>query len=433
MSSAPGRMDGLHITGVLALAFFLIIGAHYVFKASCGSMLVERYGPSGVPMADLLEAVLAIGVVIPVLSSSRLRVRLSAILGVAAALAVFILSLAPMVPRQAQAYDFALFATFLAGGLLISLSNYSVWMLLTATVEQRTGLHVTVFGAGAQVAMILASFGVEKLLDYTTPAKLLWLVAVGYAAAWAILLAGVRRFRCVAGRSTEFAALALRNRDAIGLTGVLTVLRSPYLRLLCLVIIAHITFGQAMRWRVYEQASASDTVSGAAAMLTVFYRYSGFAALGAQLILLPLAFRFVKVQRGLFIQPAIGILSLALLLQSTSPEAIFASIAVFTSVDYTINKAMSEVLYIPLPIHVKVQVKSVIAMLVPKLGAMIASALILSFGADRLDLWAGTLCAVAVVWTAAAALALQYYRKIQSNVTLERYESIDAVAVDAPR
>lgn len=70
-------MRGLNYTGLLAPAFYLIIGSRHLFKMSRRAMLIERYGVWGVPWADLLGGLLALLLVIPTLSPSRLHLWLS--------------------------------------------------------------------------------------------------------------------------------------------------------------------------------------------------------------------------------------------------------------------------------------------------------------------------------------------------------------------
>jgi hypothetical protein len=411
-------------TALLAAAFYFVIASHYVFKSVCGALVVKKFGAKGIPRIDALESVLAVVLCVLVLSSRRLKARFSSLVAFAAFVSICVLVSFPVCYASEGFQRPALVLFYIAGGALVSMGVYCVWMLLTATVVTSITKHITVFGAGAQLAVVTSGFVTKAMLPRVSVPSLALLVAAGYVVGFALVVIAARRYQCFGGELRQYFC-ADRLARGHPIRSLWEVLRSRYTRLLALVILAQTAFGQIIRWRIYEFSQRSETVEEAVSMLSTFFQYSGYACLAAQLVVVPLAFRFVTPRYGLLVQPAIGVCSLFLLAGASTATGLYLAVAVFTSFDYTLNNCMRESLLIPTPLSVKVHLKSALALLVPKAGVIVSSAVILLLSQAGGYGWVTAMACVVVVWVAAAWQLLRAYSRLSAGTQWSAAASVD--------
>jgi len=390
------------------VAFFLAIGSHYFFKAASGGLATKSLGAKGLAELRIIEAGIAILFVVLVLRVRWHRARLSTvILSFCGAGALFLLSL-PVLLQAFGASYWLLSIMILSGALLNEISVYGSWVLITTCVGKRPLHQIAAFGVGGQVAMLLTSTAIPSLLKSYSVGTLCTFSGIGYVFAFGLLGIGMRAF---AGRGIRLESQTYWQADPIkGILGdTLSAVRISYLRALSTVIICTLIFKAGLNWNIYLLAESAPDVKTAVVLLAGFYKYSSIACIGAQVVLVPLAFRFVTPKWGLFILPFVGFAALGSVYLSTGYVTLFLGLALFGSLDYTVNNCMRESLFVRMPLHAKVHVKSVMALLVPKCGNLCGAGLVLGLTHLPSGARALVLGAVAIGWCAAAWQVRYHY------------------------
>jgi hypothetical protein len=408
---------------VLAAAFFCVIGAHYVMKSAYGALTVKAVGARGIPAITLITTITTLGVTFLVLGSHWVQVRFSVLTAMLGGSAVLVLALFPLLWVHVGGFP-SLVVLFLASSAALAVGVYSVWTLLTAVVARLNWLHMTLFGAGAQIGVVTSTSMTQLLLGVIPVHWLPTVAAAGYLLAALLVMLSASRFSCYGQTAGFHQWNAFRNGSPLG-RDILAFARSPYLRLLALVILAQTIMGDAIQWRIYKATEATDDVQSAAAMLSQFYQYIGLACLATQVAVVPLAFRFLTPRYGILIQPLLGLVAAALLGFMGAPSAILVVVALYSSLDYTLNNCMRESLYGPLPIETKVYPRAVISMAFPRFGSMVASMLMLGCGSFGNGFWTIVLLLVGIAWLVPAWHAGQIYGRIRSEPIDQCEDSVD--------
>lgn len=417
-------------TGVLAAAFFLAIGSHYLIKTACNAMIVTHFGAKGIPQLSMIEAALALGLSLSVVSARSVRVRLSSLVGAIATIAILVLASAPYLLRPPLPQATVVVSLYLCGIVLNTVSMYCVWMLQTSTVVSKQWLYMTAFGAAPQVAMIISTSATRYYLPRMNVEYLPTIGSLGYIGAFALIVYAVARFPCAGGSArllvserhvNEAGCLSYPMRD------FLDVFRLPYLRLLVAVSVCQAVFSGVSRWKAYLLMDTCPGVKDAAMLLAQFYQYTGVAALIVQLTVVPLAFRLLTPKWGLMLQPLMGAVAAAFITVTESATGLFASLALYASFDYTVNNCMRESLYVPLPLHVKVKTKSVMSMIVPRVSVVVSAGAVIVVSMCRPQIVPWVMGALIAFWSVVVFGIERQYAAVGTAPLTDVAESADEV------
>jgi AAA family ATP:ADP antiporter len=208
-------------------------------------------------------------------------------------------------------------------------------------------------------ARLVKSIGTDNLMLVLVPILLLLISLVQYLIRrHSLPSAGEHGGKSIGAGQTAFRAVAK------------TVLASPYLRLIVglLALSAIVTLTVDFQFKIVVQAAYHTKDQ-----LTAFFAsFSAYLAFGAFLLQVSAGSRFVEkfgVRTTLFILPAALILGTMTLI--AFPVALWAG-GVLKGSDYTlrysIDRATTELLYVPVPQSVKTQIKAIIDMIVQRIA-----------------------------------------------------------------
>jgi hypothetical protein len=303
-------------------------------------------------------------------------------------------------------------------------------MLQTSTVVKKQWLYMTAFGAAPQVAMILSTSATRDYLPRMNVEHMPVLASLGYIGAFALIVYAMARFPCAGGAGQLFAGVPPAARAggvSSPMQDFLHVVRLPYLRLLVLVSLCHAVFGDVSRWKAYLLMETSPGVKEAATLLAQFYQCTGVAALAVQLTLVPLAFCLLTPRWGLMLQPLVGAVAAIFISATQSATGLFVSLALYASFDYTVNSCMRESLYVPLPLHMKVRTKSVMAMIVPRVSGLVSSGTVVVVSMFRPQIVPWVMAGLLGLWGLAAIGVKREYAKVGAAPLSDVAQSADCV------
>ena len=422
-SPHPGE---LRKTLILAAAFLLVFLAHYVSRPAVEGILVKRFGATNVPLAALVRDVFALPVTLVVLASHRRSFRLSkAIISIIVPCSAVLIA----VPffQDPAGYSLIAFLLYLASGILVNTGQYCTWMLFTSSVVTRSWLYFTIFGCGPQVSVIVSSTLARQILANWGVEKLLWVGCAVYLPAWIVIIYSMRRFACFGGKPEEIVRSDPKfDEKQVSLGALRDLLVVPYTRFLCLAIFLQVVVGEALRWKIFVQADKTASLAGAADLLSRFFQQTGFISLATQLFIVPLLF-LILVRRGLVIQPVLSLFAIMILTENASAVLVVLAVATYISFEYTVNNCMREVLYIPLPLNLKVRLKAALAILIPNIAHLVGSAIVFALTALSGVAWQLAVAGISILWLGSAWRVTQLYKRIADTRLTETAPAADAV------
>jgi hypothetical protein len=368
----------------LGMAFFLVISSHYIFKSVSGGLVIARLSAFGIPRIDLLDSLASLLLCLLLYSVPRLRRRLSgfAIPLLMAGAALF-LAFPVIYSRWQGPQAPVLILLSLVGTSLCSLGVYLSWMLFTSTVATKRWTMITVFGACAQGAVIVGTSGANLWMGRHAALPLLQVSAVGYGVAALLFFRALRRFPCFSTAEIEELPKAGRRPEMAR-----SPLTSSFFLAMLGLIAAQIAFRQILQWRVFVVAEgAGNTAQEASLSLATFYRLQGMLSLASQCLLVPVIFRYFSPIWTICIQPICGLLAIASIAIASDASALIALIAIYSSLDYTVNNCVRESLFVEHGAAMKIFAKTWLAILLPKLASMAGSASILAVKTYGIRSW----------------------------------------------
>ncbi|HEX3150053.1 MAG TPA: hypothetical protein VHR66_18395 [Gemmataceae bacterium] len=396
-------------TVTLGLAGFFLIGSFNITQTAINSLVLNTFGPEGIPLADLFKAGTATLFCAIVLYQRKLRVKLSRVVIGLNSLAMVYLLIFPLLQHLLPGLRQTLvLALALNGSALITSGIYSVWMLFTTVVPGAKTKHFTLFSVFLQVAAVAAVYLIRYLLATHNISELLRYGASGYAVAYSLVGIAMLRYSGVGGRLADFAEIEDKAAQQ-PLRAIAGAFSRPYLRGLFLVIILDVAFGSMVAWRVFRLAAQEHAVEDVALLLNRYGEYVSWGALLSQLVAVPFFFHVLTPRYGLLVLPTAGMLVVTAVGLGVPAAAAIPIVATYTALDYTVNNCMRESLYMSLPLTVKVHFKSVFAFLAPRAGSVCGSLLLLAASRWGLWLWFAALVVVGTMWVLVAWRVLRFY------------------------
>jgi AAA family ATP:ADP antiporter len=418
--------------GAPLFAYLLLIVASYVLgQVVRDALFLGRFRAEQLPWADM-AVFLLVGVVVAVYIRMGRRTALPALVAgslailTATGLLLWALTLTPL--PHSVTYS----AIYIWVGILGALAPAQVWTIANYVLAPREAKRLFgLLGSGATVGTVFGGVFSHAASKRFGAESLLLAIAVLLAASAALVLAAWRR-----SSRGPASFIGGEGREAPRTLGesIALVRDSPYLRAIAgLVCVSSFVTGVA-GWQF--KAVAQDVFQrkdALAAFFGSFNAWVGLATLGAQLLLTS------RVLAGFGLRVALFALPLALLAGSTGMllTAGLAAAVWMRGSDkvfrYSIDRPATELLYLPLPPHVKAQVKSFIDIVIWRLGDGLAAVAILALatfgGLDVREISVVTML-FGGAWLAIAARAeRRYVAMLRESIQQHR---LDAERASAP-
>jgi AAA family ATP:ADP antiporter len=422
-----GRGD-LRRGALLFTYLFLVIGSYVVGKAARDALFLDRFAAIQLPYADIAIAVLvgfAVAAYVRVGRRTGLRDLQIVTLLFLAANAVGFWWLARF---SGWPWTFPIFYIWV--GIYGVLAPVQVWTLANYALTTREAKRLFgLVGSGAIAGWICGGAVTRLFADRHGTESLLLAMAVALVAC-AGVVAAIWRER---GRQAEGGAARPEEEAAAGVRrGIAAIAGSAYLRAIAAVICLSSFVTTLAGWQF--KAFAKRFLETKDALAAFFGDFNFFAGILCLLVQLFLTSRLLK---RFGIGPALFVVPVALLLGSTGVLVWFslAAAVLLKGSDqilrYSIDKSTVELLYLPVPGDIKVQVKSFIDTVIWRLGDGLAGVALLLAAAPlglaaRPDRVSWMNLALIGCWLAAAAVARRRY------VTTLR-DSIQKHRLDAER
>ncbi|MEZ2247320.1 hypothetical protein [Microcoleus sp.] len=417
----------LERTLLLGTSFLLIIGSLYFFSTVIDSIVINKFGAEGIPLMEVVKFVVSVAICGLVLSSKKISNNFSIFIGFLSLISFSVLMIFSLTYSPSGFSTIAAVMLYVSGSLLINLGLYCVWMLMTSIVKISEGIYFSWFGALAQIGVIISTDLLKNHLNTEQPNKIIIYGCLGCFIAFCIILFALKRYNCIGSNLNDF--LKVENSAfEKPLKASIKFISIPYIRLICLIILAQVSFGEIMMWQVYKMAESAGNISSATKLLADFFQYTGWIALFSQLVIVPLSFNYLTARYGLFVLPIIGILSLLSISTSASTFSVFITIATYRSLDFTLNNCMREALFIPLPLKSKVYLKVIIAMLIPRIAKLFSSLTLLLISNKEFFIWMFVILVILVSWLWSVFGTLNLYGRYSesSDSTIEA-SSVDKI------
>lgn len=430
LSLQPGDFS----RGLLLSAYlFLIITSYILGKVVRDSLFLDQFDANQLPLADITVAVMVGFVVTLYVRLSRwlklrdlLVISLVAYIGTAVAF-WWVASQGNQLWIYPAIYVFVGIYGVLAPAQVWTLANY---VMTTREAKRIFGLVGSGAIAGGIFGGYFATFATEK---FGPESLLLWeALLLSISAVLVVLIWRQRNDR--EGSATQQAPKSAVAAQASLWQSVKLVRSSSYLQAIAAVICLSSFVTTFAGWQL-KSLAAHELVDKTALALFFgnFYFYAGILALLTQLLLTGRVLRRFGIGPALFILP-VALMSgtLGVLIWGT----LFAA-AIMKGSDqvlrYSVDKSTVELLYLPVPSEIKVQVKSFIDTVIWRFGdglsglALLLFATILGWSPQQVS-WINLILILG--WMSAAWVArIQYVATLQKSI---REHRLDAERASAP-
>jgi len=420
---------------LLCLCLFLVISSYKIGGVAGAALFLSRFQAGQLAYADIASSVLVAVVVLcymPIARRVSLRDLLVGSMVFFAATYAGFWGLAHSNARMLWIYP-ALYVWVKIFGVL---GATQIWTLANYVLTTREAKRVFgLVGGGAIAGAIFAGL-VSKTLAKRLGTESLLLTMALFIILCAGLVIWVSRMgrvlvgdeQTTPGRSSETAPT--RSPAA----SLQLLISSPYLRAIAAVICISSLVTTLTGWQFYALGQQFLVKKDAMAIFFGdFYFYVGLAGLLFQFLLTSRFLRRFGIGAALFVLPVTVLLgSTGLLFLGTLASAVVLKGADQT-LRYSIDRSTTELLYLPIPARVKLQVKWFIDTLIWRLGDGMSGLFVLIF-ATWLHWPARQISWIALMlvggWLVAASLARkQYVATLKETVTQHR---IDVEQTTAP-
>jgi len=416
---------------VLFSYLFLVMTAYLVGKNASNGLFLAKFGALKLPYVDIAIALL-VGFVVAVYVRIGRRVSLRVLLSGSQ---LFFSANALLLLWLAYSYrTLACPAIYIWVGILGVLAPAQVWTLANYVLTTREAKRLyALVGSGAICGSIFAGLLTRFLAPRLGTESLLRLVAVFLAAAGVLVI--VARARRDDARGETERASGPAETAAPGLAQSLRLCcSSDYLRAIAAVILASCCVSQLATWQLKAVVNVvyqhQDKIT---AFLGLFTLYTGLLGLVAQMLLTSRVLRSFGIGAALLVVPAVVV-------AGSGGMAIWGTLAAVLFLKggdqvlrYSVDKSAVELLYLPVPAGIKMQVKSFIDTVVWRVGDGLAGLILLLFATH----WrwmpqriAWVVLTLTAGWIAAAVLARRHYvGTLQESIRRHR---LDAELASAP-
>ncbi len=418
----------------LFLYLFLAISGSVSSKAARDALFLDRFAATDLPYVDIAVAALVgivVGLYIRLGAWTNLRnVQVTSLLLFATTAVLFWGASRGADPSAGTGALFV--AIYIWVGALSVLAPMQVWtlanyMLTTREAKRAFGL----IGGGAILGWIAGGLATREIANrFGTESMLLWVAATLIASAVVVWSVWPSRPR----QATESEQAGGDSAEGGLWASFMLVRRSRYLTAIASLIWLSAFVTTIAGWQfkaiAKENIPATDEL---AIFFGSFNMLAGLIALALQVLFTSRILQSAGIGVTLFIVPvAMSLSSIGLLLSGTL-MAVVALKASDQVLRYSIDKATTELLYLPLPANLTFRVKSFVDTLVFRMGDALGGLAILVFAA-ALGLTPVQLTWVTLValggWLWAAVIArTQYVENLRESIHQHR---VDAELAAAP-
>ncbi len=415
---------------LLCLYLFLIISSYVVGKVARDALFLARFKAVQLPYADIASALLVALVVAAYMRLGRWMSLRNLLL---AGLVFFELTCALFWALAHYYHPYWLFPVFYVWvGIFGVLAPTQVWTLANYVLTTREAKRIFgLVGGGAIAGWIFAGFFSKTIAKAFGTESLLLGMAL-FIAACPPLVFLIWRSGQIAAEHDQPGSTSDAPRHL--LDSLRVIFASRYLRAIAAVICISSFVTTLTGWQFKAIAKQYFVNKDALAVFFGdFNLFAGIVALVLQLVLTSRYLRRFGVGAALFILPLVVLFGSAGVLALGTLSAIIMLKGTDQVLRYSIDKSTAELLYLPLPTRVKLQVKWFIDTVVWRFGDGLAGITVLVF-ATYLHLTARQLSAVAMLLVGAWLVAV-YIARQQYVVTLGasiREHRVDAEQASAP-
>lgn len=411
----------------LSACLFLTIGAYVIGKVARDALFLAHFPAIRLPYADIASGIL-VGFVVALYLRIGRRISIDNLLvGSPFFFAVTCFLFWIVTHHSAAAWLYAIFYVWV--GMFGVLAPTQVWTLANYLLTTREAKRIFgMVGGGAILGWIFGGY-VSKIVAQTSGTESLLL-------AMAALLAMCSALMAVATKGGKLRLDPARDPVA-GIAGtgqkylqesLRSVFSSPYLRAIAAVICIS-SFATTMTgWQFKALAKQSSVGTDALAIFFGdFYFYVGLLSLLFQLLLTTRLLRRFGIGRMLFVLPVVVLAgSAGLIVWGTVAAALFLK-GGDQVLRYSVDRSTIELLYLPLPNHVKLKAKWFIDTVVWRLGDGLAGVVVLVFAA-HLGWSPQQISWIAIIlilgWLAAVYFAgKQYVVVLQDSISQHRLDA----------
>lgn len=409
-------------TGLLLVTLFLVLCGYYVCKTVREPLILAGAGAEVKTYASALQAV-ALMAVVPAYSwlaarVSRLTLVTVVTLTVVASLQLFWVAGQVAVPGLGMAF-------FVWVGVFNNALVAQFWSYGNDLHAPEAGSRLfPVIAIGATLGSPIGAWAAGRLFDAGVSAlNLLQLAA-------ACLLLSLAGYLLVERRQADTTRREAQRPDATATTrdGFTLLARSPYLRLICLLLlvlnVVNTTGEYILSRAVLASAEAALPGAGDAAreaFIGSFYGsyffYVNIAAVVIQSLLVSRLVRAAGIAGVLLVLPLVSMVTYAMVIAGAGFTAFRLAKGLENATDYSAMNTARHMLWLPTARQEKYAEKQAADTFVVRAGDVLAAGLVLAgttwMSLDRSG-FAGALLVVTAVWLAIAWLLVSEYRRRQS-------------------
>lgn len=396
--------------------FFLAISAYYAIKPVRSSLFLAVFGPEKLPFVYLGSAAVTL-VVVFIYAELAKRVNRDLLLG--STTLFFIASLLLFW----WSFKFRP-TTSLSAIFYIWVSNFNVilvtqfWSVANDIYNPREGKRLYGFiGSGGILGSILTGFAVAWLVKRVGTENLL-LVSAAFLL---VLMAIARKICSLDSRERREKEARLPEVDRLpesGANGFTLIWRSPYLKLITAIVILLNIVTTIVDYQFQTVISGHFTKDQMTAFLGNFFSFLTLAAFLLQFFVTSRIHQRLGVTFSLLIQPLLSMVG-GTLFFAAPVFSVGAGVKFMDgSVNYSIQQASKELLYLPTAEEIKYRAKAFIDVFFYRFGDALASILILLFSAYHLSLrsLSSAVMGIALLWIGIILLTRRYYIAALRNI-----------------
>jgi AAA family ATP:ADP antiporter len=399
--------------GILSGWFFLLIANLWLLKPLRQASLLAHLGARELPYARL-GAIVVVAIVVAIYSRlvdrlSRVQVARGASIAFGAVLALFWLALR-VGGEGLGAQRWFVWALFILVDIYATVIVAIFWTYTNDVVTRVEADRIYgLVGVGGTVGGIAGGLAVDSLVGWLGSTDML-LVSAGLMFVSAVIVSRGEAYLHPPPRAP------VRTASGSPLQGAGLVIRSSYLTLIVGIVVAYELAAATTDFVVsvvFARTYPDETV------LTQMFGRLGWmvsiVALVSQVLVVPLLLPHKRI--ALLVPPAaMGIATIGLVALPMVAMAVFVSVS-DRGLNYSLQQATKETLYVPLDDAQKYKAKAFIDMLVDRVGKAVSSiALMVVIAIAGVSIRASLAIALAalVLWAAsAAALGPAYMRKVR--------------------
>ncbi|MFP9099526.1 hypothetical protein ACLI09_10755 [Flavobacterium sp. RHBU_24] len=405
---------------MLSVIFFLTMVVHYIYKAGIGGLLIKTFSAMKTPWFDIGDALLAIILVILIFILRTKKVKISkSISYISLLFNVVLISATPLWDEG----NIILIIVGLIGNILIFIATYNIWMLVISTAFKKSWITLSIVGMGAQLGVYVGAY-IGQVMVVNIKEEIPALIGGMYIIIFLLITRCIKKFSC---EGTKFDGFYPEEAQKVNtIEQQLKKGFSPYIKTLLFLILIGSVFGRSINWLVQQQADYKNTIEEASGFLADFYQSGAILSILCQLMITPIALKYLKDKRGLILQPILAILIPVFLLAKINISVNIIFLMIFTAFDYTLYNSFKEKLWLHTPLVNKIYHKAIAALIIPKIAGVLNALSILIIAGYDYSIWIAYIIIISLIWLFTVIYTVYLNENININ-SVEAKPTINAV------